>query len=72
MTLPNEVKVASPEKALFDLAYLSGGRSRRFAALPELELPQRFSRKELERWLEKITAARSRTMTRQRLETWLS
>ena len=72
MTLPNEVKVASPEKALFDLAYLSGGRSRRFAALPELELSQRFSRKELERWLEKITAARSRTMTRQRLETWLS
>ncbi len=33
---PAGVKIASAEKALFDLAYLSGGRSRLFTAVPEL------------------------------------
>ncbi len=71
-TMPNGVKVATPEKALFDLAYLSGGRSRRFAALPELELPSRFRRKALDHWLTRISATRPRTMASRRLEEWLS
>src|SRR6185503_904587 len=33
------VKIASAEKALFDLLYLAPGRSRLFANLPELEIP---------------------------------
>jgi predicted transcriptional regulator of viral defense system len=41
----NAVKLASPEKALVDVLYLKPGRSRLFRALPELELPPRFSRK---------------------------
>lgn len=71
VTLPSAVKVATPEKALFDLAYLSGGRSRRFAALPELELPRRFRRSELRRWLARVTSRRARTLTSRRLEQWL-
>ena len=71
-TTPRGVRMALPEKALFDLAYLSGGRSRLFAALPELTLPRGFSRPVLRSWVEKIPAARKRTMTRSRLERWLA
>ena len=70
--LPSGVKVATAEKALFDLAYLSGGRSRRFAALPELELPPRFRRAELKRWIGRIESQRARSMTAGRLDSWLS
>lgn len=35
-------KVATPEKALFDLFYLAPGRSRLFSNLPELTIPRRF------------------------------
>lgn len=62
------VKIASAEKALFDLAYLSSGRSRIFTSLPELELPPRFRRAELSRWLSRIPSERSRTLTSRKLE----
>jgi len=61
-------KVATAEKALFDFAYLSSGRSRLFTSLPELELPHRFKRKELDRWVTRIPSLRSRTLTSQKLE----
>lgn len=44
-------KIARPEKALFDLYYLAPGRSRLFAALPEIEIPRTF------RWTELIRYA---------------
>lgn len=65
-------KLATPEKALFDLAYLSGGRSRRFTSLPELELPRRFRRAELRRWLDRVPSARSQTPTSRKLEALLA
>jgi predicted transcriptional regulator of viral defense system len=65
-------KVATAEKALFDFAYLSGGRSRLFTHLPELELPRGFRRKELARWLAKIPSERSRTLTEQKLDMLLA
>lgn len=71
VTLESGVKIATPEKALFDLAYLSGGRSRRFSSLPELELPSDFRRRELKRWVNRIASMRSRTMTSLRLERWV-
>ena len=71
VALPSGVKVATPEKALFDLAYLSGGRSRRFTSLPELELPPRFRRRELTHWLNRIASVRARTLTSARLDAWL-
>lgn len=50
-TLPSGAKLATVEKALFDLAYLAGTRSRTFARPPELEIPKTLKRTELERWL---------------------
>lgn len=65
-------KIATPEKALFDFAYLSSGRSRLFTSLPELELPRGFKHKELPRWLAKIPSARSRTLTSKKLDELLA
>jgi hypothetical protein len=62
------VKVATAEKALFDFAYLSGGRSRLFASLPELELPPDFRSAVLLRWIGRIPSRRARTLTTERLE----
>jgi predicted transcriptional regulator of viral defense system len=64
--------LATPEKALFDVAYLSGGRTRLFTSLPELELPPRFRRAELRRWVELIPSARGRTLTSRKLEELLA
>jgi hypothetical protein len=70
--LTNGVKLATPEKALFDFACLSAGKSRLFVALPELELPRKFRRAELNRWVAKIPAERSRTITRRKLDEFLA
>ena len=64
-------KVATPEKALFDIAYLSGGRSRLFAHLPELEIPKGFRRSRLPGWTARIVAARRRSMVEHRLHQML-
>lgn len=46
--------IATQEKALFDLLYLSAQKGRRFAHLPELILPGSFSRDALEAWIGRI------------------
>jgi hypothetical protein len=61
------VKLASPEKALVDFLYLSPTRSRLFAALPELELPRRFRRREAGRWVARISPGRMRTIVEREL-----
>jgi predicted transcriptional regulator of viral defense system len=61
-------KLATPEKALVDVFYLSPTKSRLFAALPELELPPRFKVREARRWVARISSARLRTIVRERLE----
>jgi predicted transcriptional regulator of viral defense system len=63
--------VATPEKAIFDLAYLSGGRSRLFASVPELELPPRFRWRQLRAWVSRVPSTRARTLTTRRLERFL-
>jgi predicted transcriptional regulator of viral defense system len=63
-------KLATPEKALFDVAYLSGGRSRRFAHLPELELP-RMRVTKLRDWISRIVSPRKRSMVTTRLQRFL-
>ncbi len=65
------IKLATAEKALFDVAYLSAGRTRLFAALPEIELPRGFRRSELKRWLARIPSERSRTITSRKLDEFL-
>lgn len=64
-------RLATPEKALFDVAYLSGGRSRMFTHLPELELPAGFRETRLRKWLARIPSARRRTTVENRLDTLL-
>jgi predicted transcriptional regulator of viral defense system len=41
--LPDGSKVATAEKALFDVLYLGPARSRLFARLPELDIPRTFN-----------------------------
>jgi hypothetical protein len=57
------VKLASPEKALFDLAYISAVHGARPPRTPELELQPGFDRAELDRWLSRIESPRVRTLT---------
>ena len=65
------IKMASPEKALLDCLDLSPARSRLFARLPELELPETFDAKKAYTFLERIPSARLRTIVRQRLDSLL-
>jgi predicted transcriptional regulator of viral defense system len=46
--------IATPEKALFDILYLSARRGTRFLHLPELALPNGFSVSKLAGWIEKV------------------
>jgi len=65
-------KLASPEKALFDFAYLAGTRTRLFTTLPELELPRRFRRPEIEHWLSRVPSAKQRAQVKAALERLLA
>jgi predicted transcriptional regulator of viral defense system len=61
------IKMATPEKALLDVFYLSGGRSRLFAALPELTLPRGFHFERARAWIRRIPSVRLRTIVSRRL-----
>jgi predicted transcriptional regulator of viral defense system len=65
-------KVATPEKALLDVFYLSAGRSRLFSSLPELELPPGFRVREARAWIERIPSSRVRTLVGRRLDRYIS
>jgi predicted transcriptional regulator of viral defense system len=67
-TLDSGAKLATIEKALFDLAYLSATRSRLFARPPELELPRSLDRAALRGWVERIRAPKRRAQTQRQLE----
>lgn len=69
-TLQSGAKVATPEKALFDLAYLASTRSRLFVRPPELELPRRLDRAELQRWIAAIADPRRRQTVVAQLKTF--
>lgn len=58
--------IATPEKALFDTLYFSARKGRRFAALPEIEVPGGFSRSEVEHWIERIDHQPLRTAVTER------
>ena len=69
--LADGVKLATAEKALVDLLYLSGSRSRSFAALPEIELPADFNVEEASRWIRRIASPRLRTIVLTRWARWV-
>ena len=62
------IKVASSEKALFDLCYVSAAHGARRPRIPELELPADFDRKDIAHWLERIASPRLRTLTSRGLD----
>lgn len=64
--------VAVPEKALFDVIYLSVRKGRRYAYLPEVVLPSEFSRARIEQWISRVTHPPLRVAVVDRLESILA
>ena len=60
-------KIATAEKALFDLLYLAPTRSRLFASLPEMELPRSFRWAEVARWTKEIAGKSRRAFVERKL-----
>jgi len=67
-TADDGTKIATAEKALFDLLYLSPTRSRLFVSLPEMELPRSFRWAEVARWAKKIAGKSRRAFVKRKLK----
>lgn len=63
----SDAKIATPEKALFDLVYLAPGRSRLFSKLPELTIPSRFQWKRLKEYTELVKSPGRRAFIAKRI-----
>jgi predicted transcriptional regulator of viral defense system len=61
------VALATPAKAVFDLAYLSATHGRRFRHLPEVELGRAYRARDARSWVSRIPSARLRAITQERL-----
>ena len=57
-------RVATPEKAIFDLAYISAARGAQPRRVPEIVLPAGFDRAAIDEWIAKIADPRIATMTK--------
>lgn len=66
-----QIKMASPEKALLDFFYLQPGKSPLFRALPELEIPPQFSWEKTWDMLDKIKHPRIKTLIKIALQPFL-
>jgi hypothetical protein len=64
-------KVATLEKALFDLAFLSSARLQLLSPPLHLQMPRRLKANELWQWLDRIGAGPRRTQVQKRLESML-
>jgi predicted transcriptional regulator of viral defense system len=67
VTTDEGAKMATSEKALFDLLYLGPTRTRLFASLPELVVQRSFRWAEVGRWAKKIKGKSRRTFVEQKL-----
>jgi len=67
-TSEDRVALATPAKAVFDLAYLSATHGRRFRHLPEVQLGRSYRGREARSWVSKIPSARLRAITLERLK----
>lgn len=65
---PDGAKMATPEKALFDLLYLAPARSRLFAHLPEIEISRSFRWARLRQYLPSIRSRSRRTYVQERVD----
>ena len=63
----SDAKVATPEKALFDLLYLAPGRSRVFSNQPELTIPRRFQWQRLKEYTTLVKSSARRAYIAERI-----
>lgn len=63
----SDAKIATPEKALFDLLYLAPGRSRVFSKLPELTIPRRFQWQRLKEYTALVKSSGRRAYIAERI-----
>jgi predicted transcriptional regulator of viral defense system len=68
----HQIKMATPEKAIFDTLYLSIAKSKLFYPLPELELPKRFSIKKVNDMLQNIKSISKRNLLTKRFNKLIS
>lgn len=66
------IKMATPEKALLDILYLTPTKQRLFKTLPELEFTRNFNHKKAREMLNKVISDRRKTMMVSRLNDLLS
>lgn len=62
ITGKNNIKIATPEKALFDFFYLRPAKNYLFRSLPEIELPDNFDLDRLAALIKKISYSHRRAM----------
>jgi len=65
----SDVKVATSEKALFDLLYLAPGRSRLFSRHPELTIPRRFQWQRVKEYTMLVNSSSRRAYIAERIKT---
>jgi predicted transcriptional regulator of viral defense system len=63
----SDAKIATPEKALFDLLHLAPGRSRVFSKQPELTIPRRFKWQRLKEYTELVKSSGRRAYIAERI-----
>lgn len=63
----SDARIATPEKALFDLLYLAPGRSRLFSKLPELTIPRGFQWQRLKEYTELVKSSGRRAYITERI-----
>lgn len=69
--IKENIKIAIPEKALFDLAYFSHNTPEIFSYLPELHLPKTFKKKLCLSYLKEINYEKRKKYTGGKLEQFL-
>lgn len=67
----SDVKMASPEKALLDVFYLTGARSNLFKKLPEIEIPKKFNVRSVHTMVKKIPSKRIQSIVIKRLKDYI-
>jgi hypothetical protein len=63
----SDAKIATPEKALFDLLYLAPGKSRLFSKPPELSIPRGFKWQRLKEYMQLVKSSGRRTYIAERI-----
>ncbi|HLB42643.1 MAG TPA: hypothetical protein VJN02_07320 [Gammaproteobacteria bacterium] len=71
-TRKNQINIATPEKALMDVLYLTSAKSNLFKTLPEIEFPKSFNYKQAKTIINKIPSQRVRALVQKRFEKLLS